>query len=123
VLPSPPLPASHSDRIAALTSGFVAVLALVVSTYNVYLQRQQIRAQVWPRLLHARGVLGAAAARDPRAGGAVPALREGVGAVAPEVNRVHKVNALHSRACPAKNSRIVPVPSSSRVVFPSHTAG
>jgi hypothetical protein len=48
--PAAPQPAAHPDRLAALTSGFVAVLALVVSTYNVYLQRQQTRAQVWPRL-------------------------------------------------------------------------
>jgi hypothetical protein len=43
---------SRARRIpwAALASGFAAALALAVSTYNVYLQRQQIRAQVWPRL-------------------------------------------------------------------------
>ncbi|HEY2517390.1 MAG TPA: hypothetical protein VGI39_41240 [Polyangiaceae bacterium] len=39
-----------SDRIAILGSGFVAILGLAVSTYNVYLQRVQIRAQVWPHL-------------------------------------------------------------------------
>jgi hypothetical protein len=38
------------DRLAAAASGFAAFLALVVSTANVYLQREQIRAQVWPRL-------------------------------------------------------------------------
>jgi hypothetical protein len=42
--------ARRRDFLAALASGFVAVLALATSTYNVYLQRQQIRAQVWPRL-------------------------------------------------------------------------
>ena len=47
---SPPAPPRHPDRLAAIASGFVAALALAVSTYNVYLQRQQIRAQVWPRL-------------------------------------------------------------------------
>ena len=34
----------------ALARGLAAALALVVSTYNVYLQRTQIRAQVWPHL-------------------------------------------------------------------------
>jgi hypothetical protein len=48
--PPPPKPSAHPDRLAAIASGFVAALALAVSTYNVYLQRQQIRAQVWPRL-------------------------------------------------------------------------
>jgi hypothetical protein len=42
--------ARRRDLLAASASGFVAVLALATSTYNVYLQRQQIRAQVWPRL-------------------------------------------------------------------------
>jgi hypothetical protein len=40
--------------LAALASGFVAVLALAASTYNVYLQRMQVRAQVWPRLVWGR---------------------------------------------------------------------
>ena len=40
----------HPDRLTALASGAVALLALAVSTYNVVLQRQQIRAQVWPHL-------------------------------------------------------------------------
>jgi hypothetical protein len=47
--PTPPAP-RHPDRLAALASGFIGALALAVATYNVYLQRQQIRAQVWPRL-------------------------------------------------------------------------
>lgn len=38
------------DLFAAIASGFVAMLALATSMYNVYLQRQQVRAQVWPRL-------------------------------------------------------------------------
>jgi hypothetical protein len=37
-------------RVDAIASGFVGALALAVSTYNVYLQREQIRAQVWPHL-------------------------------------------------------------------------
>jgi hypothetical protein len=40
----------HPDRLTAIASGLVAALALAVSTYNVILQRQQIRAQVWPHL-------------------------------------------------------------------------
>ena len=39
------------DLLAALASGFVGALALATSTYNVYLQRQQVRAEVWPRLV------------------------------------------------------------------------
>ncbi len=41
---------SHRDLFAALASGFVGALALASSIYNVYLQRQQVRAQVLPRL-------------------------------------------------------------------------
>ena len=41
---------SRRDLLAALASGFVAVMALVTSIYTVYLQRQQVRAAVWPRL-------------------------------------------------------------------------
>lgn len=49
--PEPSSPcSSRVDRLSALVSGFVAVLALGVATYNVVLQRQQIRAQVYPRL-------------------------------------------------------------------------
>jgi hypothetical protein len=40
----------HRELFAAIASGFVGALALATSTYNVYLQRQQVRAQVWPRL-------------------------------------------------------------------------
>ena len=36
--------------LAALTSGFIALSALGASIYNVYLQRRQIEAQVWPHL-------------------------------------------------------------------------
>jgi len=38
----------HRELGAAIVSGFVGALALATSTYNVYLQRQQVRAQVWP---------------------------------------------------------------------------
>ena len=39
------------DLVVAVLSGFIGALALAVSTYNVYLQHKQVRAQVWPRLL------------------------------------------------------------------------
>jgi hypothetical protein len=38
-------------RLEALGSGFVALLALFVSAYTVYINRQQMRAQTWPRLV------------------------------------------------------------------------
>jgi hypothetical protein len=34
----------------SLAAGFTAACALVVSAYTAYLQRQQVRAQVWPLL-------------------------------------------------------------------------
>jgi hypothetical protein len=40
----------HPDRLTALASGFVALMALAVSSYNVVLQRQQLKAQTWPHL-------------------------------------------------------------------------
>jgi hypothetical protein len=43
-----PVFARHRELLAAVASGFVGALALATSTYNVYLQRQQVRAQVWP---------------------------------------------------------------------------
>ncbi len=39
-----------SERAATAASGFAAALALATSIYNVYLQRAQVRAQVWPHL-------------------------------------------------------------------------
>ena len=42
--------ARHREMLAALTSGFIALSALGASIYNVYLQRKQIQAQVWPHL-------------------------------------------------------------------------
>jgi hypothetical protein len=41
----------NRDLLAATVSGFIAALALAVSTYNVYLQHKQVRAQVWPRVI------------------------------------------------------------------------
>lgn len=43
--------ARHRELLAAIASGFVGALALATSTYNVYLQRQQLRAAVLPRLV------------------------------------------------------------------------
>ena len=40
----------RNRQLAAITSGFVGALALATSFYNVYLQRRQIEAQVWPHL-------------------------------------------------------------------------
>ncbi|MGO8995452.1 MAG: hypothetical protein ACLQVI_19240 [Polyangiaceae bacterium] len=37
-------------RIEALASGFVALLALLISAYTVYLQRIQLKAALWPRV-------------------------------------------------------------------------
>jgi hypothetical protein len=38
------------DGVAAIIAAFVGLLALCVSGYTAYLQRQQVRAQVWPYL-------------------------------------------------------------------------
>ncbi len=48
--PSHPRRGPNRDLFAALASGFVGALALASSIYTVYLQRQQVRASVWPRL-------------------------------------------------------------------------
>jgi hypothetical protein len=40
----------YRDLLAAAASGFVGALALATSTYNVYLQRQQVKASVWPHV-------------------------------------------------------------------------
>jgi hypothetical protein len=52
------------DALAALIAALIGVFALLVSGYTAYVQRQQVRAQVWPHLLvgnydpeHAIGVL------------------------------------------------------------------
>jgi hypothetical protein len=44
------LGARHWDGLAAVIAAFVGLLALLVSGYTAYLQRQQVRAQVWPYL-------------------------------------------------------------------------
>ena len=38
-------------RSAAIVAALVGLLALVVSGYTAYIQRQQVRAQVWPWLV------------------------------------------------------------------------
>lgn len=38
------------DAVAAIIASFVGLLALVVAGYTAYIQRQQVRAQVWPYL-------------------------------------------------------------------------
>lgn len=49
---------SRRDLLAAITSGFVGAVALATSIYGAYLgrqtvelQRQQVRAQVWPKIV------------------------------------------------------------------------
>ena len=49
-------PAGHArnwDALAAVIASLVGALALAVSAYTAYLQRTQVRAQVWPYLLTA----------------------------------------------------------------------
>jgi hypothetical protein len=38
------------DALAAIIASFVGLLALVVAGYTAYIERQQVRAQVWPYL-------------------------------------------------------------------------
>jgi hypothetical protein len=44
-----------SDRYGAAIATFVAILAVAVSAYTAYVQRQQVRAQVWPILEYGTG--------------------------------------------------------------------
>jgi hypothetical protein len=39
------------DAVTALIAVMIGVLALLVSGYTAYIQRQQVRAEVWPNLL------------------------------------------------------------------------
>lgn len=41
------------DAAAAIIASLVGLLALVVAGYTAYIQRQQVRAQVWPYLMMA----------------------------------------------------------------------
>lgn len=45
-----PAPRRHWDGAAAVIAAFVGLLALLVSGYTAWLQRQQVSAQVWPYL-------------------------------------------------------------------------
>jgi hypothetical protein len=50
----PPAAKAHVrswDALAALIAASIGILALLVSGYTAYVQRQQVRAQVWPYLL------------------------------------------------------------------------
>jgi hypothetical protein len=38
------------DAVAALVATFIGALALAISGYTAHVQRQQLRAQVWPRM-------------------------------------------------------------------------
>jgi hypothetical protein len=53
MLPAPAAPsqARKWDALAAIIASLIGVLALLVSGYTAYVQRQQVRAQVWPYLL------------------------------------------------------------------------
>lgn len=43
------------DALAAVIASFIGLLALAVSGYTAYVQRAQLRAQVWPHLLITSG--------------------------------------------------------------------
>lgn len=43
-------PGTDWDRITAISAVLIGLVAVAVSAYTAVLQRQQIRAQVWPRL-------------------------------------------------------------------------
>lgn len=43
-------PGTDWDRITAISAVMIGLVAVAVSAYTAILQRQQIRAQVWPRL-------------------------------------------------------------------------
>jgi hypothetical protein len=48
-------PGSSGSRYGAAVATIVAVLAVAVSAYTAYVQRQQVRAQVWPILEYGSG--------------------------------------------------------------------
>jgi hypothetical protein len=47
---TPPRQRHHWDGYAAVVASFVGLLALLLSGYTAYLQRQQVRAEIWPNL-------------------------------------------------------------------------
>ena len=44
-------PGTDWDRITAISAVLIGLVAVAVAAYTAVLQREQIRAQVWPRLL------------------------------------------------------------------------
>lgn len=46
------------DALAAIIAALVGLLALLVAGYTAYIQRQQVRAQVWPYLLMGKSNAG-----------------------------------------------------------------
>ena len=52
---SAPGPGPSGGRYATAIATLVAVLAVAVSAYTAYVQRQQVRAQVWPILEYGSG--------------------------------------------------------------------
>src|SRR5262245_57135936 len=57
------------DAYAAVIATLVGLLALVVSAFTAYVQRQQLRAQVWPHLTvaTAHGAMSLSPLGDPTA--------------------------------------------------------
>jgi hypothetical protein len=47
---APAKPGKDWDAYAAVIASFIGILALAVAGYTAYVQRQQLRAQVWPHL-------------------------------------------------------------------------
>jgi hypothetical protein len=116
------------DDMPLYVSGLAGALALAVSTYNVYLQRAQVRAQVWPHLewsydnsdegfawnIDNVGV-GPALLKGARAtvdGKPVKSMWEAIYQLRPELEGMHGLNRLHSsfaaRVMPA-GSRVHPI--------------
>ncbi|MEP7041815.1 MAG: hypothetical protein ABI843_02060 [Dokdonella sp.] len=48
---NPPPNSRPWDALAAIVAALIGLMALLVSGYTAYVQRQQVRAQVWPYLL------------------------------------------------------------------------
>lgn len=46
-----PRPRQYWDGMAAVIASLIGILALAISGYTAYVQRQQVRAQVWPWLV------------------------------------------------------------------------
>ena len=48
---TPPDRRDHWDALGVVIASLVGLLALVVAGYTAYIQREQVRAQVWPYLI------------------------------------------------------------------------